>query len=69
MLPLYFIVSENKIIVIKDGKNLNTDDEGINIAPAKSVYPILPKIKNAKKVVIMTNDKLTKLRIFFKKIT
>ena len=52
-----------------DGKNLKTDDEGINILPAKSVYPILPKIKNDRKIVIIKKDKLTNLRIFFKKIT
>ena len=30
-----FKICENKIIVIKEGKNLKTDDDGINIAPAR----------------------------------
>ena len=57
------------MIVSSDGKNLKTDDEGISILPAKSVYPILPKIKNDRKIVIIKKDKLTNFRIFFKKIT
>ena len=68
-MPLYFRVSESNMIVSSDGKNLKTDDEGISILPAKSVYPILPKIKNDKNVVIITKGKLTNFRIFFKKIT
>ena len=34
-LIFFLITSENNIIVINDGKNLNTDDDGINMLPDK----------------------------------
>ena len=47
-----------------DGKNLKTEDEGINIAPAKFEYPIFPNIMKHKNNVTIEIGNLIILQIF-----
>ena len=54
---LLLIIWENNIIVIIDGKNLNTDDDGIKIALLKFAYPILPKISKQENSVKIEKGK------------
>ena len=51
-----FKIFEKKIIVINEGINLNTDDDGINILPLRSKWPILPKIKKDRKGYYQQKD-------------
>jgi|OM-RGC.v1.036367264 hypothetical protein len=58
-----FIISEKIIIVNNEGKNLKTEDEGINIAPAKLENPTFPNIKKHKNDVTNVIGNLTVLAI------
>tara|TARA_B100000575_G_C22716513_1_gene431269 strand:- start:55 stop:234 length:180 start_codon:yes stop_codon:yes gene_type:complete len=58
------MISEKIIIVTNDGKNLKTEDEGINIAPAKFEYPIFPNIMKHKNNVTIEIGNLIILLIF-----